>query len=236
VCATRGHATRVRDVRGAAARGNIGTYVGLHGRHSTPLVYICATRGYVTRVRIRHPCTCTPLEYVTHVKLQHAVAAVQTWGCMDDTAPHSCTYTPLAGTSLMYVYAIRVRVRHSRVCHTCTWTWTCTGTWTPLVYVVTIRVRGSHSCKWTPCVDDTAHHACTPLAGMPYVYVDVYVYVDTTRVRGRHTRTWTSLVYVDTMRGRHGTPLVYVTRGHATRVHTRVRVRGHHSCTWSPYA
>ena len=107
------YATRVRDVRGAATRGNNGAGVGLRGRHSTPLVYIYATRGYVTRVRIRHPCTCTPLEYVTYVELQHAAASVHTWGYVDDTAPHSCTYAPLAGTSLVYVYAIRVRVRHS---------------------------------------------------------------------------------------------------------------------------
>jgi hypothetical protein len=59
-CAPLEYVTYV-DRQHAAARGSSSTGVVRRGRHSTPRVY--ATRGYVTRVRIRHPCTCTPLEY-----------------------------------------------------------------------------------------------------------------------------------------------------------------------------
>jgi hypothetical protein len=45
------YATRVRDVRRAAARGSCGAGVGLRGRHGTPRVY--ATRVYAARVRVR---------------------------------------------------------------------------------------------------------------------------------------------------------------------------------------
>jgi hypothetical protein len=80
----------------------------------------------------------------------------------------------------------------------------------------TTRVRGHHSCTWSP-----------PEYG--YVtWTSEYVYVDTTRVRGHHT--WTSLVYVDTLRKVWSTTqrTAYMT------LHT-TRVRGHHSCTRSPH-
>jgi hypothetical protein len=93
---------------------------------TTPLVYVVATHvrcHHVAHVKLRYDtqhttrgaCTCAPLEYGSYVELQHAAAAVHAWCGVDDTAHHACT--PLAGTSLVYVYAIRVRVRHSSIYH-----------------------------------------------------------------------------------------------------------------------
>jgi hypothetical protein len=92
-------------------------------------------------------------EYVTYVELQHAAAAVQAWGYVDDTAHHACT--PLAGMPYVYGVTIRVRRRHS-----CKWTPCVDDTahhaCTPLAgmqpeytpeygYVFSTRVRGHHT-------------------------------------------------------------------------------------------
>jgi hypothetical protein len=103
-----------------------------------------------------------------------------------------------------------------------------------------VRVRGRHSCTWTPCVDDTAHHACTSLAGMQPEYTHEYGYVDTTRVRGYHTctsrghpstRTWTPCV--DDTAHHACTPLAGTQTPEYVYGDT-TRVRSHYACTSSP--
>jgi hypothetical protein len=88
-------------------------------------------------------------EFWEDVELQHTAAAMQAWGCVDDTAHHSCTtleyvtYVELQqGAAAVHAwdciatrgYATRVRVRHvdNRV-----------------------RVRGHHSCTGSPCAHAT---------------------------------------------------------------------------------
>jgi hypothetical protein len=125
------------------------------------------------------------------VELQHTAAAMQAWGCVDDTAHHACTaleyvtYEELQQAAAAVQacdgiatrgYATRVRVRHvdirvrvrgrgrvrvrGRLPCTCT----------PLEYVTYVELQyAAAAVQAWGYVDDTAHHACTPLAGMPPV-------------------------------------------------------------------
>jgi mRNA-degrading endonuclease toxin of MazEF toxin-antitoxin module len=116
-------------------------------------------------------------EFWEDVELQHTAAAMQAWGCVDDTAHHACTaleyvtYVELQQAAAAVQacdciatrgYATRVRVRHvdNRV-----------------------RVRGHHSCTALEYVTYVElQQAATTVQACDYIATRGYA----TRVRVRH--------------------------------------------------
>jgi hypothetical protein len=182
---------------------------------------VCTTR-YITHIRhwrVRYlctcmgacTCTCTPLQDMTYVELRQEAAAVNAWGCVDNTAHRVCT--PSEGTSL------------GTSMRACTWKRTSIqwGKYGELQH-------GAAAVHTWGCVDNTAHRVGTPLEGMSLVYVygcmHVYMYATPVYdVRGAAARG-SSCARVG-LHGRHSTSRVHATGGYATGVRVWVRARGH---------